>query len=155
MLGKPVEEVKAGIASRYKLTNLAPRKIEDGLPWLERGVRISFGTQTWEKVGRAVGENMLGLNDSDPFIARFAKEAAKPDATGAPPTAQLDEAALVGRVVDHVGKTIKIASGGYELGDSSSFSAGGGHAQPIRWMVDDAMGSRTWILLQRAARAGE
>jgi tetratricopeptide (TPR) repeat protein len=147
MLGKPVEEVKGGYRfMRYKLTNLAPRKIEDGLPWLERGVRISFGTQTWEKVGRAVGENMLGLNDSDPFIARFAKEAAKPDATGAPPTAQLDEAALVGRVVDHVGKTIKIASGGYELGDSSSFSAGGGHAQPIRWMVDDAMGSRTWIL---------
>ncbi|NUP09462.1 MAG: hypothetical protein HOW73_25695 [Polyangiaceae bacterium] len=154
LLGKPTEEKKGGYKLlRYSLKNQPPRKIEDGLPWLERGVRISLGTQTWAKVGRAVGENIRGLEDTDPFIARFAKEAAKPEettkTTAAPAqvgTAQPEDAALVGRVVDHVGKTIKVASGGYELGDSSSFSAGGGHGQPIRWMVDDGVGSRTWII---------
>lgn len=143
MLGKPTEEKKGGYKfMTYSLKNLPPRKIEDGLPWLERGVRISFGTQTWEKVGRAVGENILGMVDSDPFIARFAQEAAKPkegEAAG-------DDVALVGRVVEQIGKTIKVASGGYELGDSSSFSAGGGRGQPIRSMIDDGTGSRTWLV---------
>lgn len=147
MLGKPTEEKKGGYRFvRYSLKNQAPRQIEDGLPWLERGVRLSFGTQTWDKVGRAVGENIRGLEDSDPFIARFAKEAAKPDPNAAATPGQPEDEALVSRVVDYVGKTIKVTTGGYELGDASTFSAGGSHGQPIRSMVDDGVGSRSWIL---------
>ena len=152
-LGKPTETTKDGYKfTTYRLKNQAPRRIEDGLPWLERGARISFGTQTWEKVGRAVGENIRGLEDSDPFIVRFAEEAGKPkDADKGD-----DQAALVARVVDHVGKTIKIASGGAELSDFSSFSggAGAGGGQSIRSMVEEGVGSRTWVLYRTLRELG-
>ncbi len=146
LLGKPVTETKQGYKLiRYKLKSQSARIIEEGLPWLERGVRISFGTMTWDKVGRAVGENIRALDDTDPFIARLAEEAKKPGPSAAPSSGP-EDLALVSRVVDHIGKTIKVATGGYELGDSASFGAGGGHGQPIRWMVDDQTGSRTWII---------
>ena len=151
-LGKPTETTKDGYKfTTYRLKNQAPRRIEDGLPWLERGARISFGTQTWEKVGRAVGENIRGLEDSDPFIARFAAEAAKPKGADKGD----DQTALVARVVDHVGKTIKIASGGGELSDFSSFSGGGGGGgESIRSMVEEGVGSRTWVLYRTLRELG-
>ncbi len=148
LLGKPVE-TKAGNYKllTYRLKNQAPRRIEDGLPWLERGVRISFGTQTWEKVGRAVGENIKGLMDDDPFIARFAELV--------PVKEKGSEAALVGAVVDHVGKTIKMASGGGELSDFSSFSGGGGgRGMSVRAMVEEGMGSRTWLIYRTLRELG-
>jgi len=153
-LGKAVETSKDGYKfMTYRLKNQAPRRIEDGLPWLERGARISFGTQTWEKVGRAVGENIRGLEDSDPFIARFAAEASK--AKEGAEVGKDDQAALVGRVVDHVGKTIKIASGGGELSDFSSFGGGGGgRGQSIRAMVEEGVGSRTWVLYRTLRELG-
>lgn len=152
LLGKPVEEKKGGYRIlRYALKNQTARRMEDGLPWLERGVRISLGTQTWEKVGHAVGENIRALDDSDPFISRFAEEALK---GGDAPVSKEDDAAVVARVVDHVGKTIKMASGGGELSDFASFSGGGGRGQSIRGMIEEGIGSRTWIVYRTLRELG-
>lgn len=152
LMGKPVEETKGGYRFlRWTLKNQMARRMEDGLPWLERGVRVSLGTQTWEKVGRAVGETIRGLDDSDPFITRFADEALK---SGDAPVSKDDDGAVVARVVEHVGKTIKMASGGGELADFSSFSGGGGHGQSIRSMVEEGIGSRTWITFRTLKELG-
>jgi hypothetical protein len=141
LLGKGTEETKGAYRFlRFGLENRDARRMEDGLPWLERGVRISLGTQTWEKVGRNVGENMRGLVDRDPFVSRFAEEALQGEES-------TDEAAVVRRVVEHVGKKVKIASGGAEFGDFAGFSGGGGRGMSMRPIVEEGVGSRTFVLL--------
>ncbi len=149
MLGKPKEEVRAGYRFyTYELANQAPRRIEDGLPWLERGVRVSLGTQTWEKVGRAIGENIRGMDESDPFMARFAQEAAQRGG------GKVTGRALVDRVVEHVGTVIKVASGGAELGDFAGYYGGGSQGQTARSMVEDGTGSRTWVVYRTLKELG-
>ncbi len=148
LLGKPEEETKGDYKFlRYSLKNREARKMEDGLPWLERGVRVSFGTQTWEKVGRAVGENMRGLVDRDPFIARFAEEALAGEES-------TDDEATIRRVVEHVGKTVKLASGGGEFADFAGFSGAGGRSMAMRSIVEEGIGSRTFVLLTTLRELG-
>ncbi|MFO0551561.1 MAG: hypothetical protein U0271_24450 [Polyangiaceae bacterium] len=153
LLGKPTEEHREGYKFvTYKLTNQAPREIEPGLSYIEAGVRVSLGTQTWEKVGKSITESIRSLEENDPFIQRFAEEASKGgDPNGTRPT---DEAALVARVVEYVGKTIKIASGGFELSDYGGFAVAGGHGQSIRSMVEEGIGSRTWIIYRTLKELG-
>jgi hypothetical protein len=149
MLGKPKEESRSGYKFyTFTLENQAPRRIEDGLPWLERGVRVSLGTQTWEKVGRAIGENIRGMDETDPFIARFAREAAQKG--GGQPTGR----ELVGRVVEHVGTVIKVASGGTELGDFAGYYGGGSQGQTARSMIEEGTGSRTWVVYRTLKELG-
>lgn len=149
LLGKPIEETKGNYRFlSFKLKDREARRMEDGLPFLERGVRVSFGTQTWDKVGRAVGENMRGLIDRDPFIARFAEEAVQGSEESP------DEAATVRRVVEHVGKTVKVASGGGEFADFAGFSGGGGRGMAMRAIVEEGTGSRTFVLLTTLRELG-
>lgn len=149
MLGKPKEESKSGYRFyRFELQNQPPRRIEDGLPWLERGVRVSLGTQTWEKVGRAIGENIRGMEESDPFMTRFAAEAAQRGG------GQATGRALVDRVVEHVGTVIKVASGGTELGDFAGYYGGGSQGQTARSMVEEGTGSRTWVVYRTLRELG-
>jgi len=133
----------------YALDNQAPRRIEDGLPWLERGVRVSFGTHTWQEVGRSVGESIRGMEDSDPFMARFARDAAK--SAGAP---EKDEASLVQTVVAYVGRIIKVSGGGGELGDSGSYYGGGAQGETARGMIEEGIGSRTWVTYRTLRELG-
>ncbi|HTJ80769.1 MAG TPA: hypothetical protein VL400_03570 [Polyangiaceae bacterium] len=134
----------------YSLENQAPRRIEDGLPWLERGVRLSFGTHTWQEVGRSVGESIRGMEDSDPFMTRFATEAVKGAGTGG----EKDPASVVQTVVSHVGRVIKVSGGGGELGDSGSFYGGGSQGQTARSMIEEGVGSRTWVTYRTLRELG-
>ncbi len=149
LLKKPREETRGGYKFyTFRLENEGARRIEDGLPWLERGVRVSLGTQTWEKVGRAIGENIRGLEETDPFMTRFAREAAKTDA------AKPASAALLSQVVEHVGKVIKVASGGGELGDFAGYYGGGSQGQTARGMIEEGVGSRTWVIYRTLRELG-
>jgi hypothetical protein len=134
----------------YALSNQAPRRIEDGLPWLERGVRLSFGTHTWHEVGRAVGESIRGMEDSDPFMSRFAAEAAKSAGGEAPK----DQTTLLTTVVSHVGRVIKISGGGGELGDFGSYYGGGAQGQTARAMIEEGTGSRAWVTYRTLRELG-
>ncbi len=151
LLGKAKEETKSGYRFySFALQNQPPRRIEDGLPWLERGVRVSLGTQSWEKVGRAIGENIRGMEETDPFMARFAQEATKNGVGGGKKT----QSELVGDVVEHVGKVIKVASGGSELGDFAGYYGGGSQGQTARSMVEEGTGSRTWVIYRTLRELG-
>ncbi len=151
MLGAGKTETKGAYKFvTYALTNQSPRRIEDGLPWLERGVRLSFGTHTWHEVGRAVGESIRGMEESDPFMARFAAEAAR-SAGGEPPK---DPPTLLTTVVSHVGRVIKISGGGGELGDFGSYYGGGAQGQTARAMIEEGTGSRAWVTYRTLRELG-
>src|SRR6185437_5819829 len=117
LLGTPEERSEGGYkVSVWRLKNQAPRRMEDGVPRMERGVSVSLGTQTWAEVGRAFQEAIRALEDKDPYVVRWAEEVAGPD--------RRPSKSLVGRVVAAAGKKIKVA-GGAELSDiAAMYSAG-------------------------------
>ena len=154
MLGKPETTSKGGYKFlTYHLTNAPARRFEDGVPSLEQGVRISMGTQSWPNVARSIGETIRSLDDHDPFMKRFAAEASKaPEGVPAPPGVS-PEAAIVARVVDHVGRTLKIAQGG-QLSDMASAYGGGPQSSNARGMIEDRQGSRSWVIFRTLRELG-
>ncbi|MEZ4298292.1 MAG: hypothetical protein R3B70_25285 [Polyangiaceae bacterium] len=139
LLGKAEEKAaSAGMVERvYRLRDAKPRRIEDGVPPLERSVAVSFGTQSWENIGRALREQIESLKDSDPFVARWIDEAAGEDKT--------PSRALVERVVAAAGKKIKQAYGG-ELTDTAALYSDGAQRSTARGMLEMGQGSRTWVI---------
>lgn len=146
LLGKPEERADRGaVLMTWRLKDQQPRRIEDGVPRMEQGVGVSLGTQTWENVARAVGENIRSLEDRDPYVARWAAEAAGGDAT--------PSRALVERVVTAVGKTIKVA-GGAELSDVAAIFGGGSQRMTARTILELGQGSRAWVVYRALRELG-
>ena len=144
LLGAAAEKKSGDQIERvYRLTDAKPRRIEDGVPPLERSVAVSFGTQTWANIGRALEEQIRSLEETDPFVARWIDEAAGDD--------KKPSRALVERVVAAVGKKLKIASGG-QLSDIAAMYSDGAQRGTARGMIENKQGSRTW-LVHRALRA--
>ncbi len=138
LLGRPSETTSGEQIQRvYSLRDAKPRRIEDGVPPLERSVAVSFGTQSWANIGRALEEQILSLRDNDPFVTRWIQEAAGADKT--------PSRALVERVVAAVGKKIKLASGG-ELSDTAAIYSDGSQRFTVRGALEMGQGSRTWVI---------
>ncbi|MFT3774181.1 MAG: hypothetical protein QM820_53135 [Minicystis sp.] len=115
------------------------------MPKMERNVAVSLGTQTWTQVGRAIQENIRSLDDRDPYVVRWAEEAAGSDrALGK---------ALVERVVAAAGKKIKVGSGG-ELSDVASVFGGGSQRQTARTILELGQGSRSWVVYRALRELG-
>lgn len=150
LLGKPTERAEGGVlVSRWKVENQAARRIEDGVPHMERGVGVSLGTQTWPNIGRAIGEAIESLRERDPFVARFAQEAlASKDSP-----AELTPREKVLRVVTHAGNKIKMASGG-ELSDVAAMYSGGSQHTNARRMIETGVGSRSWVIYRALSELG-
>jgi hypothetical protein len=146
LLGAPEEKTEGDFkVSVWRLRNQAPRRIEDGMPKMERSVNVSLGTQTWAQVGRALQENVRSLDDRDPYVARWAQEAAGADrAVGK---------ALVERVVGAAGKKIKVGSGG-ELSDVAAVFGGGAQRQTARTILELGQGSRSWVIYRALRELG-
>ena len=144
LLGKADEKAAGDATERtYRLVNAMPRRIEDGVPPLERSVAVSFGTQTWSNIGRALEEQVRSMEDSDPYVTRWIDEAAGED--------KKPSRALVERIVAAAGKKIKMASGG-DLSDIAASYSDGAQRTSIRGMLETGIGSRTWIVY-RALRS--
>jgi hypothetical protein len=137
LLGKP-EEHDAGPLHvvRYSLKNAPPRRIEDGAPRMDRDVAVSFGTYTWQDVARHLGEQVRAMVDDDPFVTRWAREAAGAGA--------IDRAA-VERVVSAAGKSIKVAQG-VLLSDTAASLLAGPQRETARHILELGQGSRTWVI---------
>ncbi|HLM72275.1 MAG TPA: hypothetical protein VK459_06280, partial [Polyangiaceae bacterium] len=151
LLKKAEERTENGFkVSVWKLKDALPRRIEDGMPRMERSVGVSLGTQTWENIGRAIEENIRSYEDRDPFVTRFAQAIAADTArpAGAPAasaTSKSARLALVERVVATVGKRVKIA-GGAELSDVSAMYGGGSQRATARTILELGQGSRSWVI---------
>jgi hypothetical protein len=104
-----------------------------------------MGTQTWALVARAMKENLRSLDDRDPYVTRWAKEAAGEDVT---PSKELVE-----RVVAAAGKKIKLAGGG-ELSDMAAIFGGGSQHAPARMALELGQGSRSWVIYRALRELG-
>lgn len=144
LLGKPQERTEGtDKISVWRIENHEPRRIEDGVSRLEQSVTISFGTQSWNAISRLVDDHIRSLEDKDPYITRFAQEAAG-DLAKAP------SRALVDRIVAAVGKRIKVPGGG-ELSDVAAAYSSGPQRTTARTILELGQGSRT-LVVWRALR---
>jgi hypothetical protein len=138
LLGTPEERVDGDYkVSVWRLKDQAPRRIEDGVPKMERGVSVSLGTQTWAQIARAFEETIRSLDERDPYVVRWVAEAAGED--------RRPSKALLDRVVAAVGKKIKVAAGG-ELSDVSALYGGGSQHGTARSILETGQGSRSWVI---------
>lgn len=146
LLGIAAERTEGDFrVSTWRLSNQPPRRIEDGVPKMERAVSVSLGTQTWALVGRAIQENIRSLDEHDPYVARWIAEAAGKD--------RVIGKALVDRVVAAVGKKVKVASGG-ELSDVSAVFGGGAQRSTARTTLELGQGSRSWVIYRALRELG-
>jgi len=106
---------------------------------------VSFGTQTWAQVGRALQENVRSLEDRDPYVVRWAHEAAGDD--------RAVSKALVDRVVAAAGKKIKVGGGG-ELTDVAAVFGGGSQRTTARTILELGQGSRSWVIYRALRELG-
>lgn len=146
LLGAPEQRADGdATVTVYRLQNQPPRRIEDGVPKMERGVSVSLGTQTWAQVGRALEENIRSLEDRDPYVVRWVHEAAGADRTIGK--------ALVDRVVAAAGKKIKVGGGG-ELSDVAAVFSGGQQHTTARTILELGQGSRSWVVYRALRELG-
>jgi len=129
----------------WRLKDKPPRRIEDGVPRMERSVAVSLGTQTWANVGRAIDDNIRSLTDRDPLVKRWAEEAAGADRRPAK--------ALVDRIVAAVGKKVKVAQG-QDLSDVAAVYNGGAQRTTARSILELGQGSRSWLLYRALGELG-
>jgi hypothetical protein len=146
LLGKPDERTEGSYkVSVWHLKDRPPRRIEDGVPKMDRSVSVSLGTQTWANVARAIDENIRSLDERDPFVARWANEAAGADRT--------PSLGLVERVVAAAGKKIKVASPG-ELSDVAAVFSVGAQRLTARTILELGQGSRAWVIYRALRELG-
>ncbi|MFO0614997.1 MAG: hypothetical protein U0414_20575 [Polyangiaceae bacterium] len=154
ILGEPrIDRHDGYVYRRYELVGRGARSLEDGIPPLEQGVRLSLSTQTWPNIARSIKEQILALDETDPFMARFAEEAAKGDGSPAPAGVPAD-LFTVQKVVDHVGHTIKISNGGGMMSDMAAQYGGGSQGGTARYMIEDRQGSRAWVVYRTLKQLG-
>lgn len=146
LLGKADERTVGPFKiSVWRLKDRAARRIEDGVPKMERSVSVSIGTQTWANVARALEENTRSLSDRDPFVTRWANEAAGSD--------KKPSLALIERVVAAAGKKIKLANSG-ELTDVAALFSGGPQRITARTILEQGQGSRAWVIFRALRELG-
>lgn len=147
LLGEPITEEHEGqLSSTWQLKNQAPRRFEQGVPPLEAAVAVSFGTDDYARIGRALGEQFRLRDESDPFVARFAAQALAPNESS------LDPEGRVARITAAVGKAVRIADP-VALGDHLAATSGT-RGDLAREILERGQGSRTWVVHRALREAG-
>jgi hypothetical protein len=164
MLGKAEEKTEQG--KRVLVWNVkdrAVRRVEWGVPKMDRNVSVSFSTTTWDDVGRGLRETLASLDAESPEVSAWAKqvencagdastnivvsaEAAKTDKTCGP------SRALVEKVVAASGQAVKEASG-VVLADVD-LGRNGGQVITARTTLATHEGSRTWLIVRALRELG-
>ncbi len=145
-LGKPAERTDGDAhVSTWHVVDRASRRVEDGVPKMDRSAGVSFTTAQWTGVARALRETLATLEEHDPEITAWAHDAAGPD--GDKPTR-----ATVDAVVSAAGKALREANPG-TLSDY-----GGGIAavqnETARTFLSSHDGSRSWLVLRGLRELG-
>ncbi|MCC6646626.1 MAG: DUF3857 domain-containing protein [Polyangiaceae bacterium] len=137
LLGAPTTtEAEGRRTTRWRMRDLAPRRIEDGTPQMDRDVSVSFWTYSWADVGHLYGDYLRALTDRDTRIAAWAKRAAGDETT--------PSRALVQRVVTAAGKALRVANGSL-LSDQSAYLTTGPSREGAMAMLELGQGSRTLV----------
>lgn len=143
LLGKPTEKAEAGKrVLTWKLKDRGVRRLESGVPKMDRNVAVSFSTTQWNDVSRGLKETIAALDADGPELTDWAREAAGP----VPPSR-----ALVEKVVAASGQAVKEASG-VILADVDLGRAGA--ATTARTILATHEGSRTWLIVKALRERG-
>jgi hypothetical protein len=139
LLGKPAERAEGGArVLSWHVVDQPARRIEDGVPKMDRNVDVSFSTADWRGVARALRETIAELDEHDPEITAWAHEAAGEGAKPLRPT--------VDAVVAATGRALREA-------DPGTLSDYGGGVAPVqsrtaRTFVTSHDGSRSWLVVR-------
>jgi hypothetical protein len=144
MLGKARESRTDGARTLvWKLEGKSARRIEDGVPKMDRGVRVLYSTEQWDHMGDGLREVVASLEDRSPEVDAWAREAARNRPAG---TREQVEA-----IVAAAGETVR-ESRQSPLVDITFGRAVGAQDYTARTILGDREGSRTWLVV-RALRA--
>jgi hypothetical protein len=149
ILGKASERAEGeSRVLTWHVADHAARRVEDGVPQMDRSVRVSFSTADWTTMARALGETIASLDEHDPEIAAWAREAAAGAAAG--------EGGGRRKMVDAI-----VAAAGKALreGDASALSDYSGGIAPVqqqtaRTFLTSHDGSRSWVVLRALRELG-
>ena len=146
LLGKASDHAdgSARIVS-WHLADQPARRLEDGVPKTEQSVGVSFSTAEWKSVSRALRETIAILDEHDPEMTSWAREAAG-----------LEKAkparAIVDAVVDAAGKALREADPAM-LSDLAG-SVVVAQSRTARTFVTSHDGSRSWLLARSLRELG-
>jgi hypothetical protein len=144
LLGKATERADGDArVLTWHLTDHPARRVEDGVPKMDRSVGISFSTAQWSGAARAMRETLAALDEHDPEIAAWARDAAR--------TARTPRE-VIAAVVVAAGKALREA-------DPATLSDYGGgiapmQAQTARTFLTSHNGSRSWLVLRSLRELG-
>jgi len=157
--GKPNDRIDGNQkVTTWAMKDRPPRRLEEGVPKMDRDVAVSFGTSSWKLVGRSIAEAIASLEDHDPFVEQWARAAARGEQDEKPAGAVKaqeetpSDRTVVERIARAAGKTVKVANGAV-LSDSAGALSGGAQTMTARTILELGQGSRTW-LAYRALREG-
>ena len=161
MLGKAEERALPGAEGKrvlvWQVKDRAVRRIEYGVPKMDRNVGVSFSTTTWSDVARGLRETLAALDADSPEVTAWAKEVENCGVSGVPPTESATKTcgpsrALVEKIVAASGQAVKEASGmalaDIDLGHS------GGQGVTARTTLATHEGSRTWLIVRALGELG-
>ncbi len=156
-LGKATERADgAARVLTWHVVDHGVRRLEDGVPRMDRSANVSFSTATWNTVSRALRETIAGLDDHGPEVAAWALEQAANRGPGGNVGGSLTGSAngktLVDEVVTAVGKALREAQPG-----TLSDYAGGitpVQTQTARTFLASHDGNRSWLVLRALRELG-
>jgi hypothetical protein len=119
------------------------RRVEDGVPRMDRSVAISFSTAQWTGLARAMRETLAALDEHDPEVAAWARDVARTAKTARE---------TVDALVIAAGKALHEA-------DPGTLSDYGGGISPVqtqtaRTFLTSHDGSRSWLVLRSLRELG-
>lgn len=145
LLGKPEERVVGTTKTlRWSVQNRPVRRLESGVPKMDRNVAVSFSTARWGDVASQLRDTVAALDADDPEIRAWAEESAK-GKTGTE---------RVAAVVTASGQAVKEASG-MVLADVDFGRPSGAATQTARASLVTHEGSRTWLVAKALRLLGE
>jgi hypothetical protein len=150
LLGKAEERTESGArVLGWHLSERPARRVEDGVPKMDRSVGVSFSTAQWSEVGHALRETIATLDEHDPEIAAWAREAVGGgDATASSKSPR----AAVEAIVTAAGKALREADPG-TLSDYGNRLASV-QTQTARTALASHDGSRSWLVLRSLRELG-
>jgi hypothetical protein len=156
-IGKPVATAEGDArVLTWHVVDHPVRRVEDGVPKMDRSAGVSFSTAQWSDVARALRETIASLDEHDPEIAAWARDAGRVAATAPMGGAGDPNPAAARATVDAI-----VAAAGKALRESNSatLSDFGGGIAPVqsetaRTFLASHEGSRTWLIARALRELG-
>ena len=145
LLGKPEESATPDGRRKLRFTmhDVGGRRIEDGVPRMDRAVSVSLSTLRWSEIGQGVREVLAALREHDPEIGAWVREA----------TQGKKGRAAIDAIVEASGKAVHEANGAL-LADFFVARAVGIQNYTARTILTESQGSRSWLIMRGLAELG-